>query len=623
MHSVSPRTTAPFPLPAIKVGAQLPDTRPPRHAPRLFAGAAISVAGAVLAGWLFDVPSLRTLGPEDQAATNPTVALLFALGGAALWLAANSRDETQRAARLLCISVAGVALACGIDAWAGLGVGFDQFLFGGAMQSTADGRSNRIAPVTAAALALYACAMLMMIRKSDRVGWAQAALLANLMLSVTALLAFIYRAGWFDSVGAATRMARPTAFGLALLALGGLALRPDAGLTLVLTSDGPGGALARRLLPAGFIVPVLLGMILLKGRRADLVEADLAIMLFVLASVITFTALIGWNATQLHDSHEERARAEEALRDSEVRFRLLAENASDVVSLHDLDGRTTYVSPSCERVFGFAPEEMARMRPFAIVHPEDRARAMAHHEALLRGEPVTALTCRTLHKSGRHVWVETSWRPILNRTGRIVRLQAASRDVTERREYERQLEEAHAKLRAQQERLIDANARLEALAALDALTGLKNRRSFEERLQEEVARARRSKESFALLLLDIDHFKNFNDSFGHPRGDDVLKSVARLLSRGVRDADLIARYGGEEFAIILPDTDRDAAKLMGERLRVAIEENAWDVRPITVSVGAAAWTDGASSDTLVDQADRALYRSKQGGRNIVTLADAA
>jgi diguanylate cyclase (GGDEF)-like protein len=263
------------------------------------------------------------------------------------------------------------------------------------------------------------------------------------------------------------------------------------------------------------------------------------------------------------------------------------------------------------------------MRPFAIVHPEDRARATAHHEALLRGEPVTALTCRHLHKSGRHVWVETSWRPILNRAGKIVRLQAASRDVTERREYERQLEEAHAKLSAQQDRLIDANSRLEALASLDSLTGLKNRRAFEERLQEEISRARRSKECFALLLLDIDHFKNFNDSFGHPRGDDVLKSVSRVLSRSVRDADFIARYGGEEFAIILPDTDRDAAKLMGERLRVAIEENAWDARPITVSVGAAAWLDGASAESLIDQADRALYRSKQAGRNIVTLADAA
>lgn len=623
MEATPRHSTAPLPLPAISVEPTKAAPRRLQSVPRIFAGATLGISVIVLCGWLFDVPSLRAIGASEAAATNPTAAVLFALGAIALWLASAPKEDSQRAVRILCLGLFGIALACFVDAVSGYGVGIDQLLFGAAMQSTADGRANHIAPVSAAALLFFALALLVIARKFKGLAWAQAALLANLMLSGTVLLAFVYHAGWFDSVGSATRMARPTAYGLAFLTLGALAMRPNEGLTLVVTSTGPGGALARRLLPAGLGVPILLGAILLKVVRADLVKPDLAIMLFVLATVLTFTALIGWNATQVHRSHEERTHAEEALRDSEVRFRLLAENASDVVSLHDLDARALYVSPSCERVFGFTPEEVARMRPFAIVHPEDRARATAHHEALLRGEPVTALTCRHLHKSGRHVWVETSWRPILNRMGKIVRLQAASRDVTERREYERQLEEAKAKLQAQQERLIDANSRLEALASLDSLTGLKNRRAFEERLQEEISRARRSKEQFGLLLLDIDHFKNFNDSFGHPRGDDVLRSVGRVLSRSVRDADFIARYGGEEFAIVLPDTDRDGAKLMGERLRVAIEENAWDARPITVSVGAAAWIDGASAESLIDQADRALYRSKQGGRNLVTLADAA
>jgi diguanylate cyclase (GGDEF)-like protein/PAS domain S-box-containing protein len=623
MDTIPRHATSPLPLPVISVHPSQAAPRRLHFVPRVFAGATLGVAVIVLCGWLFSIPSLRSIGPSTAAATNPTAALLLALGAIALWLAATDKNDAQPAVRVLCLGVFGISLACFVDGVGGYGVGIDQLFFGSAMRSTGDGRSNHIAPVTAAAMVLFAVALLVIRRKSARLAWAQAALLANLMLSGTVLLAFVYHAGWFDGVGSATRMARPTAFGLTFLTIGALAMRPSEGLTVVVTSAGPGGALARRLLPAGVIVPILIGAILLKVVRADLVKADLAIMLFVLATVLTFTALIGWNATQVHETHEERTHAEEALRDSEVRFRLLAENASDVVCLHDLDGRTLYVSPSCERVFGFTPEEVARMRPFAIVHPEDRARSTAHHEALLRGEPVTALTCRHLHKSGRHVWVETSWRPILNRTGKIVRLQAASRDVTERREYERQLEEAKAKLQAQQERLMDANSRLEALASLDSLTGLKNRRAFEERLHEEISRARRSKECFALLLLDIDHFKNFNDSFGHPRGDDVLKSVARVLSRSVRDADFIARYGGEEFACILPDTDRDAARVMGERLRVAIEENAWDARPITVSVGAAAWLDGASAESLIDQADRALYRSKQGGRNLVTLADAA
>jgi diguanylate cyclase (GGDEF)-like protein/PAS domain S-box-containing protein len=623
MDAINPRTTAPLPLPAITVNPNA--ASPSRHTfvARVGAVAAFAIAIGVLAGWLFNVPSLRSLGPADQAATNPTAGLLFVLAAVALWLATFQREKYGRTIRLLALAVFGASLAMFVDAISEHSVGLDGILFGDAMRKTGDGRSNHIASVTAAALVLYSLAMLVLVRKNARVESAQAALLSNLTLAGTALLAFLYKAGWFDSIGAAMRMARPTAFGLTFLSLGALFLRPHEGLTRVVMGAGPGGRLARRLLGGGILLPIVFGWGLLKSYRASIVAADLAIMLFALMTVATLIILTGRQATVVHDSHEERARTEEALRDSEIRFRLLAENASDVVSLHDLDGQSLYVSPSCERVFGFTPDEMARMRPFTMVHPEDRARATAHHEALLRGEPVTALTCRKLHKSGRHVWAETSWRPILNRSGKIVRLQAASRDVTERREYERQLEEAHAKLRAQQERLIDANARLEALASLDALTGLKNRRAFEERLHEEISRARRSKETFALLLLDIDHFKNFNDSFGHPRGDDVLKSVARVLSRSVRDADFISRYGGEEFAIILPDSDRDGAKLMGERLREAIEENAWDVRPITVSVGAAAWVDGATSESLIDQADRALYRSKQAGRNIVTLADAA
>jgi diguanylate cyclase (GGDEF)-like protein len=256
-----------------------------------------------------------------------------------------------------------------------------------------------------------------------------------------------------------------------------------------------------------------------------------------------------------------------------------------------------------------------------MVHPDDSERLHRHFDALVRGAPVTAISCRMLHKSGKHLWLEMLWRAVFNRDGKVVRLQASSRDVTERREYERQLEEARRKLQVQQEHLIEANMRLEALATIDGLTGLKNRRTFEERLAQELTRSKRSHGPLALLLLDIDHFKSFNDTFGHPRGDEVLRMVARLLSRSIRDTDFAARYGGEEFAIILPDTDREGAMQMGERLREAIEQALWTERPITISVGAATTSaETISTDLLIDDADRALYRSKQKGRNLVTMA---
>lgn len=265
------------------------------------------------------------------------------------------------------------------------------------------------------------------------------------------------------------------------------------------------------------------------------------------------------------------------------------------------------------------------MGPFALVHPDDRERLRRHFEDLLRGEPVTAIACRMLHKTGRHLWLEMMWRSMTDDDGRVARLQASSRDITERKEYERQLEDARRRLQANQESLVEANQRLAALASQDGLTGLKNRRAFEERMTEELARIRRSGQPVSLLLLDIDHFKAFNDSFGHPRGDEVLRTVARLFSRAIRDSDVAVRFGGEEFAVILPNTGVGGAQDIGERLRLLIASAPWEDRPITVSVGAATAesTSEVTLGELIEQADRALYRSKQAGRNRVTLAEAA
>jgi diguanylate cyclase (GGDEF)-like protein/PAS domain S-box-containing protein len=459
-----------------------------------------------------------------------------------------------------------------------------------------------------------------------REGLAQVLAILVLAFAIVAILAHLYSRGWFVSVARFDRLALPSGLAFALLAIGALALRPGAGVLAVVLSDGPGGALARGLLPAGVLVPVMLGWMAIFGLRASRMrgQPEVVIMLFALAMIVIFVGLIAWNASQVHVTHVERARAEAAMRDSEVRFRLLAENGSDVVSLHDTSGRVLYMSPSCERVLGFTPEEVMRMSPFAMVHPDDGERLRRHFDALIRGTPVTALACRMLHKTGKHLWLEMMWRAVLDAEGRIVTLQASSRDITERKDYERQLEDTRRKLQANHESLVEANARLAALAAQDGLTGLKNRRAFEERLHEELSRIRRSQRPVSLLLLDIDHFKPFNDSFGHPRGDEVLRAVARILARSIRDTDVAARYGGEEFAVILPDTDADGALLMGERLRLAVESAPWTERGITMSVGTATATSHLSTiETLVDHADRALYRSKQGGRNRVTVADAA
>ena len=166
--------------------------------------------------------------------------------------------------------------------------------------------------------------------------------------------------------------------------------------------------------------------------------------------------------------------------------------------------------------------------------------------------------------------------------------------------------------------LHEANAKLHALAATDALTGLKNRRVLAEEMERERERARRHNTPLSVVLLDVDHFKQYNDAFGHPEGDRVLRRLARILSHEVRPTDVVARYGGEEFALVLPGADAPGARDACERFRVAIERAGWTRRAVTASFGIATLApDTPEMAQLVAEADDALYRAKRAGRNRV------
>ena len=163
------------------------------------------------------------------------------------------------------------------------------------------------------------------------------------------------------------------------------------------------------------------------------------------------------------------------------------------------------------------------------------------------------------------------------------------------------------------------------LANTDELTGLSNRRVFMDELNREVSRARRYNLAFSLLMIDIDHFKWINDSHGHPAGDAVLKSLAKILKGQVRQVDIAARYGGEEFAIILPETSIDGARIVGERIRSAVANSPFSINNekkvgVTVSIGIACFPQCAQSiELLIERADQALYTAKKEGRNRVFL----
>jgi diguanylate cyclase (GGDEF)-like protein len=173
-------------------------------------------------------------------------------------------------------------------------------------------------------------------------------------------------------------------------------------------------------------------------------------------------------------------------------------------------------------------------------------------------------------------------------------------------------------------RLRHGREELERLAVTDDLTGLHNRKHLDRRLADEIARSDRYEHPFVMMMIDVDHFKNYNDTWGHQAGDDVLRRVASVFTLALRDVDYCARYGGEEFFALLPQTPLTSGAGVAERVRATAEEvlgGEEENAPVTVSVGIAEYPNhGATAEALVEAADRALYVAKEKGRNRVVPA---
>ena len=184
-----------------------------------------------------------------------------------------------------------------------------------------------------------------------------------------------------------------------------------------------------------------------------------------------------------------------------------------------------------------------------------------------------------------------------------------------------QLEQYSLAQKQQQKEMQQRNELLERLSVTDALTQVGNHRAFQEHLHSQISLACRKGLPLCLMLIDVDHFKQYNDTYGHLQGDMILREVARLISENVRAYDFVARYGGEEFAVILPDSEMDTARGVAERIRQVVAQHQFPNRPVTVSIGVAGWRAGLDPSHLIQEADRALYEAKRLGRNRVCPAE--
>ena len=297
----------------------------------------------------------------------------------------------------------------------------------------------------------------------------------------------------------------------------------------------------------------------------------------------------------------QEAEAARAL--AEERYRSLVEQIPAVVYADEGGEETTYVNPQIERILGVTPEEYLADAGLwlRMVHPDDRARVQAESDAFIRGEGGDLADYRMVRPDGRVVWIRDRAFAHRDAEGRVIWEHGILFDVTE---------------------LKEAEERIAYMAFHDALTGLANRALFEESLGLAIGRAQRADLGVAVLFLDLDNFKDVNDSLGHHAGDELLADLAGRLRTCVRESDLVARQGGDEFLMLLGDLERHAevatATHVAERVEDVLQAPfVVQGAPIAArgSIGVSLYpSDASDASTLMQQADAAMYRAKRAAR---------
>ncbi|MBW1646316.1 MAG: sensor domain-containing diguanylate cyclase [Deltaproteobacteria bacterium] len=302
------------------------------------------------------------------------------------------------------------------------------------------------------------------------------------------------------------------------------------------------------------------------------------------------------------DHTEETAMKNKRTLPDEQFFRRFAELSHTWESWSGPDGSYLYVTPACRQISGYTPEDFYRDRRLMekIIHPDHLKSWRRHLENISdRGEHLP-IDFPIVTKGGGHKWISHACRPVVDGDGRLLGIRSSNFDITARKETEKALEQA---------------------ARIDPLTGLLNRRAFMMRLKEEKIRFLRSGRPFCLVMVDIDHFKKINDSFGHNAGDEILRKIAQLISNSLRSQDAVSRWGGEEFLLLLPETGLAGGRHAAEKLRRLISEYQFPggEQPlrVTISLGVAAYQGDLSLDACLKKVDDNLYLAKKRGRNLV------
>jgi diguanylate cyclase (GGDEF)-like protein/PAS domain S-box-containing protein len=317
----------------------------------------------------------------------------------------------------------------------------------------------------------------------------------------------------------------------------------------------------------------------------------------------------------LASGYTARKAQENQLRMREKRFREISQSSPIGIFHADPNDLMTYVNPAWQIITGRPMAETLGNPWWQPIHPEDKEQVFRTWEIAAREEREISIECRIIRPDKDSVWVQLRSRFLFDDHGKITfgTLENISERKAEQEKKEQLIQE-----------LLDLKKKLEVSVRTDPLTDLPNRRVLAEKLEYEKIRFDRSKNPFTIIIGDIDHFKEINDTYGHDAGDQILTDIARMLSNNSRKQDIVSRWGGEEFIILLPETDLGNGAILAEKLRAKIESVDFSYQgteiPVTLSFGLSVYNKkDLKTDDVIKQADQCLYEAKNSGRNKVVF----
>lgn len=315
---------------------------------------------------------------------------------------------------------------------------------------------------------------------------------------------------------------------------------------------------------------------------------------------------------------------------------MLLEVVTDGVWFWHADSGYVYRSPGWYKMLGYSPHSLENtvLTWESVIHPEDYPRVMKHFEEYITGAcDRYDIEYRCRKQNGDFLWIrDTGLIVDRNADDTVLRMVGAHHDIDafkrlqdkysqEKQSLEEIITQRTKDLDSANQQLKEKVRELELNAHTDYLTSLLNRRGFEQKLQNEFARANRFREPLVMIIIDLDEFKSINDQHGHPTGDELLTEVGKILLNNLREIDVSSRWGGDEFALLLPNTNMSDGLSVAEKLRIAINDRMQEMKlPLTASLGVVELSAGESVVDFVRRADMALYISKNSGRNTVSVS---